>query len=175
MNVTIWKSMSKVVLVGAIALVSVIYLASANNAKAKKQAEQGQSEPQTKRLEGTWRVEITLRVCQTGAEIRRFPALSTFAKGGTLHATAAGASPARVGPDYGIWWSTAEHSYAAVSEALLFGPTGDWTGTQRVTRAIEIGDDPDTLTADTSVEILDVNRNLVGTGCATAVGVRLSQ
>lgn len=171
MKPEIWKSMSKVVLVSVLTMASVVFLTSRRDVKA--QEEQGQSESQARKLEGTWRVQITLHVCQTGAEIRTFPGLATFARGGTLNSAAAGSSPARVSADYGIWWHTGGQSYAAVTDAFLFNPTGDWVGTQRVTRAIEIGQDPDQLTAITSTEILDVNGNVVATGCATAVGNRL--
>src|SRR5262245_24897178 len=66
--------------------------------KAQDKANEGEA----RKLEGTWRAQITLRVCQTGAEIRSFPALATFARGGTMNSTAAGASPARVSADYGV-------------------------------------------------------------------------
>ena len=45
-------------------------------------AQEGNSESQAGRLEGTWRVQLTVRDCQTGAVQRTFPALFAFAKGG---------------------------------------------------------------------------------------------
>lgn len=154
-------------------LAGVLFLAPARGVKAEKPDEPGKSNSQAKKLEGTWRAQITIRNCQTGEAVRTFPALVTFANGGTLNATAAGSSPARVSPDYGTWRHTGGSTYSAVSEAFLFSTAGDWTGTQRVTRAIEIGDDPDESTANTSTEIFDVNGNLLATGCATSVARRL--
>ncbi len=156
-----------------VALVSVLTLVGTNLLTQTRGAHAQNQEAQARKLEGTWRVEITQIICDTGGFIRTFPALVTFARGGTLNAPAAGSSPARVSPDYGTWQHTGGHTYSAVSEALLFSPTGDWFGTQRVTRAIEIGDDPEVLTANTSIEILDVGGHQVATGCATAVAHRL--
>jgi hypothetical protein len=173
MKPRIWKSMSKVVLVSVLAMASVVFLTPTLDVKAQKQGEQVQSESQARKLEGTWRVQVTLRVCQTGAEIRTFPALATFATGGTINASTAASSPARVTPDYGTWRHTGGHTFAALSEAFLFNPAGDWIGTQRVARAIEIGEDPDNLNVSVSTEIFDINGNLLATGCATAVGHRL--
>jgi hypothetical protein len=46
-----------------------------------------QSESQAGRIEGTWRVQLTVRDCQTGAALRTFPALFIFGNGGTLSFT----------------------------------------------------------------------------------------
>jgi len=61
-----------------------------------------QSESQAGRIEGTWRVQLTVRNCQTGEPLRSFPALFTFAKGGTLTATTAGQSPALFSPNLSV-------------------------------------------------------------------------
>ena len=36
------------------------------------------------RLAGTWRLQITVQDCETGAALRTFPALAAFSKAGTL-------------------------------------------------------------------------------------------
>ena len=136
----------------------------------------GQGE--NKGLEGTWRVQITIRNCQTGDAVRTFPALSTFAKGGTLNTVTAGSSPARVSADYGVWRHTGGHAYSAVSDALVFGPAGEWVGTQKVQRAIEIGEDPDELTATVSAQFIGPDGNPIPGFpptpiCSTAVGRRM--
>ena len=123
-------------------------------------------------LQGTWRVQVTVRDCQTGDALRTFPALFTFASGGTLTAATAGVPPALTTPNLGVWQHTNGHTYSAVSEAFVFSPAGVWTQTHRLTRVIEIGNDPDEFTDTIALEIFDTNGNLIVTGCGTSVGSR---
>jgi hypothetical protein len=126
------------------------------------------SDAQARKLEGTWRVRVTTRDCQSGAEQRTFPAMLTFARGGTLTETTAGFPPAARTPGHGIWRHEGGHTYSAVSEAFLFSPAGAWVGTQRLTQSIEIGGNPDELTSTATNEIFDTGGNLLTSGCATA-------
>jgi len=133
-------------------------------------------------LEGTWLLDVTVRdlsasgKCdETGQERRTFPALFTFAKGGTLTVTTAGQNPALSTPGLGVWQKTGDHTYSAVSEAFVFSPFGAWIQTHRLTRAIEIGDNADQFTDIVNLEIFDTTKppNLIATGCATSVASRL--
>ena len=164
------KSIYGVALASVLTLVGAAFLTPTLGVKA---GSQGKSEGQARKLEGTWRVQVTIRVCQTGAEIRTFPSLVTFAQGGTMTETTSAASPALRGPGHGVWQHTVGHSYSALFEAFTFNPAGVWTGTQKVTQTIEIGDDPDEFNANASNEIFDANGVLLATGCSTAVGRRL--
>jgi len=123
-------------------------------------------------LEGAWRLQLTVRDCQTGAALRTFPALFTFAKGGTLTATTAGQSPALFTPNLGVWRHVNDHSYSAVSEAFVFSPAGAWIQTHRLTRAIEIGEDGNEFTDTVALEIFDTNGNVIVSGCGTSVATR---
>jgi hypothetical protein len=125
-----------------------------------------------KRLEGAWRVQLTVRDCQTNAALRTFPALFTFAKGGTLTATTAGQSPALFTPNLGVWEHTRGNTYSAVSEAFVFSPVGVWIQTHRLTRAIELDRDADEFTDTVTLEIFDTNHNLIVTGCGTSAAHR---
>lgn len=124
-------------------------------------------------LQGTWRVQVTVRDCETGETVRTFPALFTFAKGGTLTATTAGQLPSLSTPLLGDWRHTEGPSYSAVSETFIFSPAGAWIQTHRLTRAIEIGNDEDEFTDTLKLEIFDTTGNLIGTGCGTSVASRL--
>jgi len=99
----------------ALVLAGMLVLESGLKARA-------QSESQAGRIEGTWRVQLTVRNCQTGEPLRSFPALFTFAKGGTLTATTAGQSPALFSPNLGLWVHTDGNTYSAVSEAFVLAP-----------------------------------------------------
>jgi hypothetical protein len=124
-------------------------------------------------LEGTWRVQVTVRDCQTGQALRTFPARFTFAEGGTLTVTTAGQPPSLSTPGLGVWRHTDGHTYGAVSEAFVFSSTGTWTQTHKLTRVIEIGDDGNEFTDTIALEIFDTNGNLIVTGCGTSVASRL--
>ena len=156
-------------LVSVIALVGAAYLTPV---KAEQPQTTGESQSEASKLEGTWRVQVTLRNCQTGADIRTFSSLIAFARGGTRTEITAGSSPALRSPALGTWRHTGGHTYSAMSEAYLFNPAGDWTGTQTLRQVIEIGDDPDQFNANASFEVFAPNGNLLTTGCATAIGRR---
>ena len=68
----------------ALVLAGMLFVGSGSSAMAQSE---GNS------LEGTWRVQVTVIDCQTGAVLRTFPALFAFAKGGTVTNTTAGQSP----------------------------------------------------------------------------------
>ncbi|HMG00284.1 MAG TPA: hypothetical protein VK560_03485 [Gemmatimonadaceae bacterium] len=135
-------------------------------------AQEGNSGSQAGPLEGMWRVQLTVRDCQSGAVQRTFPALFAFAKGGILTYTTAGQPPAVATPGYGIWGHTGGHSYSAVTEAFIFNPAGSWIQTHRLTREIELNKAADEFTDTTQLEIFDTSGNLIVTGCATSVGRR---
>lgn len=124
-------------------------------------------------IEGTWRVQVTLRNCQTGAEIRTFPAMLTFAQGGTLTGTSTVLPPSLRGGDFGIWQFDGHGGYSAVSEAFIFNG-GAWSQTQRISQAITLSQDANTLWSNAHTEFFDTAGNVVASGCATAVATRMS-
>ena len=151
----------------ALVLASMLVLGSGLTARARAQDADSQNG-----LEGTWRVQVTVRDCQTGVALRTFPALFTFAKGGTLSVTTAGQLPALSTTGFGVWRHTDGHAYSAVSEAFVFSTAGVWTQTHRLTRAIEIGNNEDEFTDTVALQIFDTNGNVIVTGCATSIGSR---
>jgi len=158
-------------LAGLAALALATALAVSPRTTVSAQSEQGAS---GKGLEGTWRVEVTLRDCNTGAALASpFRSLLTFARGGTMAETTAHISPALRTPGRGIWQQIEDRTFTSTFEAFLFNPAGVFTNTQRLTQTIEIGDDPNVWTANAHNEIFDTNNNLVMSGCSTAVGHRM--
>jgi hypothetical protein len=172
MKSRILKLVAGLALLFAVAVSGAIFLTAGSVANAHNAERQDRSESGEKKLDGTWRAQVTLRDCQTGSAIRTFPALLTFAEGGTLTETTTAFPPAARTPGHGFWRRTGKRTYKAVTEAFLFNPAGAWTGTQRLTQAIEIGNDPDELTSNANVEIFDVSGNLLVSGCATAIAHR---
>ena len=158
---------------GAVGLATTLALTAMLIPKIGLSARAAQSEEsESQGLQGTWRVQLTVRDCQTGVALRTFPALFTFAKGGTLSVTTAGQLPALSTIGLGVWRHTDGHAYSAVSEAFVFSTAGVWTQTHRLTRAIEIGNNEDEFTDTVALQIFDANGKVIVTGCATSVGSR---
>jgi hypothetical protein len=125
-------------------------------------------------LEGTWRAQLTIIDCQPPhAVLRTFKARFSFAEGGTLTVTTAGQPPSQNTPGLGVWNYLYGRNYSAVSEAFVFSPAGVWTSTQRLTRVITVSRDGKRYTDSVALEILDINDNVIVTGCGTSVATRL--
>jgi len=124
-------------------------------------------------LQGAWRLQLTVRDCNTGQALRTFPAVFTFAKGGTATVITAGQLPSLATTGLGAWRHAQGHNYSAVTDAFVFSPAGVWIQTHRLTRTIEVSIDGDAFTDTVALEIFDTNGNLIVTGCATSVASRL--
>jgi hypothetical protein len=156
---------------GLAALALTIVLVGAPRTIANAQSQQAAS---GRGLEGTWRVEVTLRDCNTGAALGSpFRSLLSFARGGTMTETTARFSPAVRGPGHGIWQHIQGSTFSSTFEAFLYNPAAVWTEWQSLTQTIEIGHDPNTWTANAHNEVFDTNDNLLASGCSTAVGHRM--
>lgn len=167
---------SSVLFTATVMAVAVFALgASASHEVVTAQAnEHGEgSQSGGRKLEGTWRVQVTLRNCQSGAALRTFPALLTFAEGGTLTGSTTAFPPAQRGSDYGVWNHTGSRSYGAITEAFLFNPAGGWVSTQRITQTIQLDRGGDSFNSDAAVEFFDTLGNTTSTGCATAAATRM--
>ena len=152
----------------ALALTVVLMVGPRTPANAQSQRARGGG------LEGTWRVEVTLRDCNTGAALGSpFRSLLSFARGGTMTETTARFSPAVRGPGHGIWQQVQGSTFSSTLEAFLYNPSGVWIEWHRLKQTIQIGDDTNTWTANAHNEIFDTNDNLLLSGCSTAVGHRM--
>jgi hypothetical protein len=149
-------------------LAGMLFLGSGLTSRARSEGDNSQ-----RGLEGAWRLQLTVRDCNSGQALRTFPAVFTFAKGGTATAITAGQLPSLATPGLGAWRHTQGHNYSAVTDAFVFSPAGVWIQTHRLTRAIEVSIDGDAFTDTVALEIFDTNGNLIVTGCATSVASRL--
>ena len=136
----------------------------------------GLSNAEEKTLEGVWRTVVTPRNCQTGQPVApSFPGLFTFNKGGTMseYGISPGSSPALRSPGHGVWQR--EHGwqdYSLVFTFYRYNASGVFIGSQKITAALDLGAGGDVFTTNSGIEVFDANNNLVGIGCATAVGTR---
>lgn len=132
------------------------------------------------KLQGTWRVQVTLHNCQTGDPLVSFASLLTFASGHTLIELTSSPAflPGQRTPGLGVWSRTDGHTFSAVSDAFILfpsvaNPPGFKRGVQRITQTIEVnGDD---FAANASNQFFDTDGVQYDTGCATAVGHRFER
>ncbi len=143
------------------------------------QANEDQTEAAKQTLEGVWRTLVTPRNCLTGEPIPNVPqirGLFTFHQGGTMTewGVAGGSGPALRSPGHGLWKrlrpGRGEHAFTFIH--LRYDGSGLLLGSQRITAALEFSPFGNTFTATSSIQIIDVNENVIGNGCATSVGTR---
>jgi len=183
MKLILWKLTPAAALLLALTLTAAMRITPVSRVHAQQRGDEEDDRSGARKLEGTWRVQVTLRNCQTGAELRpATPALLTFAQGGTLTGTTTVFPPAVRSPDHGYWRRSWGRTYTAVSEAFLFNlnPSlplaSTWIGTQRITQTIQLVDHNE-LNSTASVEFFGPDGNPIPgfppTGCATAVARRM--
>jgi hypothetical protein len=109
------------------------------------------------RLEGTWNVQVTLRNCQTGAEIRTFPELTTFMFGGTMIDSTSGVR---------------DDIYRFSFKSLNFSAGGTFTGSTKVTHEATLNSNATEYSSVGTAEIYNPEGTLVFTGCSTTTATR---
>ena len=123
-------------------------------------------------LVGVWLTQVTRRNCDTGEPIAATGRIQlTFAEGGTLLETI-GPSTIR-SPGNGIW--KREHGWNEYSYALRFmryDAAGSFIGSGVVRAALTLDETGDHYTSTATNDVLDVNGNVIGSGCATSVSTR---
>ena len=124
-------------------------------------------------LVGVWLTQVTRRNCDTGEPIATNRTQLTFAEGGTFLETI-GPSTSR-SPGNGIW--KREHGWNEYSYALRFmryDAAGVFVGSGVVRAALTLDETGDHYTSTATNDVLDVNGNVIGSGCATSVSTRFS-
>lgn len=182
MRTTWLKTMSGVPLAILLALTISQVLVSGQDAKEQhsqdaeetQMQESSESSARAGKLEGTWRLQVTGRNCQTGDPIpRSVQSLQTYVRGGTLLETSNAISSALRSTGQGVWHHKGWRRYAATFMFFRFNPDGSFAGTTRVTQDIELSRDGDELNTTITLEVRDANDNFIFTACATATGTRL--
>jgi len=129
-----------------------------------------------KSLEGTWNVSVTLRNCESGAAIRSFPRMITFAKGGTLAEFAAAgteAAPVARAPGQGAWEYLGAQSFTYSLKFMRLTPFGGPDGYISEMRILDISESGDGFTADGVAVITCANGAESPQLCATEEGLRI--
>jgi hypothetical protein len=125
-------------------------------------------------LVGVWVTQVTRRNCETGDPIAA-PGNSqnTFAKGGTLLETI-GPSISR-SPGNGIWKrESGLNEYSFALRFMRYDAAGVFVGSGVVRAAITLDETGNHYTSTATNDVLDVNGNVIASGCATSVSTRFS-
>jgi len=137
---------------------------------------------ESKRLNGVWMVEVTLRNCDTGAALGPpFQSLVTFEKDGTISESPGTLSfaPGQRSPGHGTWSRQDGGSYLQKMIALILFDTppnlpmspGFSAGWQTVTHTVRVADADHYTSAGTNA-FYKFDGTLYRTGCSTATGQR---
>jgi hypothetical protein len=124
-------------------------------------------------LVGVWVTQLTRRNCETGDPIATSQIQFTFAKGGTLLETIRPSIIRSLGN--GIWKRESglnEYSYAV--RFMRFDAAGSFVGSGVVRAVLTLDETGDHYTATATNDVLDVNGNVIESGCATSVSTRFS-
>ncbi|HEY0461372.1 MAG TPA: hypothetical protein VGC97_19715 [Pyrinomonadaceae bacterium] len=124
-----------------------------------------------KSIVGVWQTTVTPVNCQTGVPVApSFKGLITFDDGGTIAETG-GTGPALRGPGHGIWKRSGGGRQFTIAFTFLRYNSADLLiGSNVVRQVIQV--DGDNSTSSGTVQIIDLNGNVLGSGCSTATGTR---
>jgi hypothetical protein len=123
-------------------------------------------------LVGSWDVQVTIRDCQSGTPFFSFPAMMTYSQGGTMQETDLGGPGLVRLPGHGVWERQNGRQYSAAFRFLNFNPDRTFAGTNVIRSAISLSQSGNEYTSTGTVEILDANGNVIGSGCATETATR---
>ena len=124
------------------------------------------------RLEGTWNVQVTLRNCQTGAEIRTFPSLTTFMAGGITLDSSSGIPQAQKTPGHGVWSHVSGNIYRFRFKSFSFDPSGNFTGWTKIAHEATLGSNAAEYTSTGTAEFYNASGTLLFGGCSTTTATR---
>ncbi len=124
------------------------------------------------RLEGTWDAQVTIRNCQTDAEIRTFASIGTFMRGGTMLDSTSGIPQALKTPGHGVWSHISGNTYRFKFKSFSFDASGNFTGWTIISHEAHLNHSADEYESAGTAEVYAPNGNLIFTGCSTTTATR---
>lgn len=157
-----------------LALFMILGAAPVNVSGQENDLDQKASKNAEKTIVGVWETAVTIRNCETGAPLSpEFLGLSTYNSGGTYTESSGGGNPILRSAGHGVWErESGWRNYSLKFTFLRFSPTGVLIGKQRVFQTLELSADGDQLTSSGRFDALDLNGNVLGSGCSTATATR---
>ena len=154
--------------------IAVIVLAlTATTSLVWGQDRQALASPTAHILQGTWRVTRTAVNCVTNQDLVSFPAIMTFAQGGTYtgYGVPPGADPGQ-GTEYGIWQrEPGSQNYSVRTVSYVYTAEGDFDGRAEITDTLHLTS-ANSFEYSATIQFFDTDRNLLFSGCGRAIGTR---
>jgi hypothetical protein len=124
------------------------------------------------RLEGTWNARVTIRNCQTGAEIRSFDSIGSFMSGGIMIDSTSGVPQALKTPGHGVWSHTRGNTYQFSFKNFNFDSAGNYTGYTIIRHEATLNSRATAYESAGTAEIYAPNGALMLTLCSTTTSSR---
>lgn len=124
------------------------------------------------RIVGTWDVHVSVRSCQTGAEIRTFESMEHFNSGGTMQDVSSGFAPGRQTPGIGVWRYLGGNTYSFSFKSFGFDANGNFSGWTIVRHEVTLNSRGDEFISEGTAEFYDASGNLLFTGCSSNTATR---
>jgi hypothetical protein len=120
-------------------------------------------------IEGTWLATITV---PDGPP--PFPSIVTYARGGGFVATDSSVSPALGNVYHGAWTKTGPHQFAFTFLGFQYDASGVLAGYVRAHETLQLEPGGDVYNGVTSIEILDINQDVIMRLSSTSHATRLN-
>jgi hypothetical protein len=129
---------------------------------------------QSRAIEGVWAAVVSIRDCQSQAEIFTFPTMEIYVRGGSLLSENSSTAAMR-STGMGTWQHTVGKDYTAVYRFFAYNPDGSLGGVIRVSSTIRLNarGTAFTISASDTFEVSDLNGTVIQQGCGTRRGTRL--
>ena len=155
--------------------IAVIVLAlTATTSPVWSQDTQTLASPNAQTLQGTWRVTRHGVDCITGEELfASFPAITTYNQGGTYigYGVSPGGDPGQ-GTEYGVWQrEPGRQNYSVRVVSYGYTAEGDFAFRVEATETLHLTS-ANSFTSAGTVQIFDVDGNLLFTFCGQSEGTR---
>lgn len=124
------------------------------------------------RLEGAWNVRVSIRNCQTGAEIKSFDSVTTFASGGTVVDSTSGTPQALRTPGQGVWSHVSGNTYSFSFKTFNFDLANNYVSWTRITHEAQMESNGDSYSSAGIAEVFAPNGTPLTTGCSTTTATR---
>ena len=144
---------------------------SAQEIKTDESSADSRDDYDNRSLEGVWQTTVTPVNCQTGVPVApNVSGLITYNDGGTLAETASGAPPSLRSPGHGIWKRNGWRRFTIAFTFLRYTTTGALIGSTLIRQVVQVNGD--TGTSSGTLQIIDLNGNVIGSGCSTSTATR---
>lgn len=129
-------------------------------------------------IEGTWRVEVTPRACDSAGNPvgnplgSSFPTFNTYHRGGTLSEHGSRMPPSQRGSGHGIWRRSGYAAFDYRMAFQVFDVSGALTATQNIGAELQMRG-ANSFTGKARFTRTDLSGNVSPPQCATLAGARM--